>query len=337
MQQDPQLRAPSGRAYKRTSNTTLRILIVTNMYPTIERPEFGIFVREQVEALRDLPGLTVDVWPFAGGGLHYLRAAAQLKAHLRQHSYDVIHAHYGLSGWTTKLAKRRTPMLVTFHGTDVHHPLVGQLSKVLGKVVELAAVVSPSLSHTLKRVPDRNVPVFVLPTGVDMARFQPLPKRDSRDRLGISSDRKYLLFPADPSRVVKRYDRAQALVDRLEGVELLVMQGVPADDVPLWINAADAVLVTSEYEGFGLAICEALACNVPVLSTPVGIAPLVLSSLDGTHCAPFEVDDWTTALQCCLKNDDFRVLGRQRAQFFDRRRMAERVLCAYREIAATAA
>ena len=65
--------------------------------------------------------------------------------------------------------------------------------------------------------------------------------------------------------------------------------------MPLWINAANAVLVTSDYEGFGLAAIEALACDVPVLSTPVGIAPYALRGIDGGLCAPFDAESWAAA------------------------------------------
>ena len=48
--------------------------------------------------------------------------------------------------------------------------------------------------------------------------------------------------------------------------------------MPDWINAANAVLVTSENEGFGLVAVEALACDVAVLSTPVGVAPALCAA-----------------------------------------------------------
>jgi hypothetical protein len=66
--------------------------------------------------------------------------------------------------------------------------------------------------------------------------------------------------------------------------------------MPLWVNAANAVLVTSEYEGFGLACVEALACDVPVLSTPVGIAPFALAGIAGALCAPFDAQTWSEAV-----------------------------------------
>ena len=62
--------------------------------------------------------------------------------------------------------------------------------------------------------------------------------------------------------------------------------------MPLWLNAANAVLVTSDYEGFGMAAVEALACEVPVLSTAVGIAPYALGGIEGCLCAPFEPEPW---------------------------------------------
>ena len=65
---------------------------------------------------------------------------------------------------------------------------------------------------------------------------------------------------------------------------------VSPEQVPLWINAANAVLVPSEREGFGLAVLEALACNVPVLATPVGVHPQALDGVSGTLCAPFDAD-----------------------------------------------
>ena len=53
-----------------------------------------------------------------------------------------------------------------------------------------------------------------------------------------------------------------------------------------WMNAADAVVVTSDYEGFGMAAIEALACDVPVLSTPVGVAPYLLAGIGAASAPP---------------------------------------------------
>ena len=79
----------------------------------------------------------------------------------------------------------------------------------------------------------------------------------------------------------------------------------------LWINAANAVLVTSDYEGLGMICIEALACEVPILSTPVGIAPFLLDGLEGTLCAPFELAAWSAAALPHLDSPDPRIDGRR--------------------------
>jgi glycosyltransferase involved in cell wall biosynthesis len=161
-----------------------------------------------------------------------------------------------------------------------------------------------------------------------------MPRRAAREHLGLDPDRRYLLFPADPARPEKRYDRARGLADKL-GVELLHYERRTPDEVPFLINAANAVLVTSEREGFGLAALEALACEVPVLSTRVGVARLALDGIEGTLCDDFDPDFWQIALEPHLGADDPRVNGRGRAALFDRNRLAERVFKAYQDVLRT--
>ncbi len=84
--------------------------------------------------------------------------------------------------------------------------------------------------------------------------------------------------------------------------------------MPAWINAANAVLVTSDYEGFGMAAVEALACEVPVLSTPVGIAPYALAGIGGCLCAPFDAAAWGAAARPHLDSPDPRVRGREQGR-----------------------
>jgi glycosyltransferase involved in cell wall biosynthesis len=104
--------------------------------------------------------------------------------------------------------------------------------------------------------------------------------------------------------------------------------------VPWYVNAADAVVVPSDYEGFGLAALEGLACDVPVLSTDVGIAPLALDGVAGCWCGPWDEAAWEAVVAPHLDADDARVHGRARAELFSAERMAERVLVAWEAISA---
>src|SRR5262245_28992880 len=130
----------------------MRVLIVTNMYPSRERPEFGVFVRDQLEALCRIDGVEAELYSFEGGGMRaYRRAIPKLRKHLKKHDYDVVHAHYGLTGWVARRAKAK-PLVVTYHGTDLRHEKVRKWSLRLAKRVDQAAVVSEALGADLSGV-----------------------------------------------------------------------------------------------------------------------------------------------------------------------------------------
>jgi teichuronic acid biosynthesis glycosyltransferase TuaC len=306
----------------------MRALIVTNMYPSRERPALGSFVRDQVRALERIPGLELEVFSFEPGSLAaYVTAGSELRRRFRGSRFDVVHAHFGLTAWPA-LAVRAAAHAVTLHGTDLNHPRSRPITLAALRTQQLVATVSAELATRVPRLAMRGRPA-VLPCGVDTKRFQPLPRAEARTALGLDPTRPYLLFAADPRRPEKRFDLAEQLAG---DVRLLTLGDVDPERVPLWVNAANAVLVPSDREGFGLAVLEALSCDVPVLATPRGVAPRVLADLPGTLCAPFELDVWSRALAPHLGADDPRVDGRERAEPYSADVMAARVLDAWRHV-----
>jgi glycosyltransferase involved in cell wall biosynthesis len=311
----------------------MRVLVVTNLVPDEATPQRGRWVRDQVAEIR-ARGIEVEEFGFPRGRSHYLPAVRRLRARLRAERFDLVHAHYGLAGWVARLAGAR-PLLVTFHGTDVRHPLVGPLSHRLAWRADLIAGVSRALFFDedgrpgLPAVPGSTV----LPCGPELGRFAPAPRAAARAALGLDPAGRYLLFPADPARPEKRHDRAAALA-AATGAELLSGGSIEPEAMATWMNAANAVLVTSDYEGFGMAAIEALACDVPVLSTPVGVAPYLLAGIDGCLCAPFDLDAWAAAARHHLEASDPRVAGAARAATLAAGPMAERVIEVYRHMTA---
>jgi len=81
-----------------------------------------------------------------------------------------------------------------------------------------------------------------------------------------------------------------------------------------------------------MAAIEALACDVPVLSTPVGVAPYLLAGIDGCLCAPFDADRWVAAARPHLAASDPRVAGATRAATLAAGPMADRVIEVYRHM-----
>jgi glycosyltransferase involved in cell wall biosynthesis len=296
------------------------------MHPDHAHPERGSFVRDQVAALRRLDGLEVELYEFPPGPAALGRAAIALRRRLSRRRFDVVHAHFGLTAWPA-LAVRAHVRALTLHGTDLRHPRTRLLTRAALPSVDLLATVSAELRAELP--PQLAARAQVLPCGVELDRFRPLDRAQARRDLGLDPQARHLLFPADPARPEKRYDRAEALAREVDA-ELLTLGGVEPARVPLLVNAADALLVPSEREGFGLAVLEALACDVPVLATPVGIHPEALAELPGTLCAPFQLAAWRAALEAHLHAPDPRIAGRERAERWSSLRMAERVAEAWR-------
>ena len=309
----------------------MRALVVTNMYPSPERPALGSFVRDQVEALRRREDVEIELFAFDPGLRAYPRAARELRRRYRGQRFDVVHAHFGLTAWPA-LAARRGPVVVTLHGNDLFHARSRRISLAALPFTALPAAVSREFSRL---VPGAGTTrrVAVLPVGIDLERFRPIPRREAREALGLDPDEPCLLFPHDPARPLKRADRARE-VAAAAGATLHTLGRTDPQDVPLWINAANAVLVPSQAEGFGLAVIEAIACGVPALGTPVGIHPVALEGIRGALCAPYDRERWRAAAAAHLRDPDPRVDGRARAELFSAERMAGRVVAAWRELVA---
>jgi glycosyltransferase involved in cell wall biosynthesis len=307
----------------------VRALVVTNLWPSADAPHRGVFVADQVAALRRHAEVEVDVLAFPPGPQALVRATLTARRRTGGTPYDVVHAHFGLAAWPA-LAARRGPVVVTLHGNDLFVRRSALATRVALPYTALAATVSRAFAANLPGAGTRRR-VAVLPVGIALDRLRPIPRAEARARLGLDPTGPYLLFPHDPERPLKRFERARELAG---DVPLLTMGGVPPDEVPYWINAANAVLVPSQDEGFGLSVIEALACNVPALATPVGIHPVALGGIDGALCAAWEPSMWRAALKPHLENADPRVDGRARASIFSADRMAERVIDAWRAVVA---
>ncbi len=275
----------------------MRVLMITTEFPTPEHPGHGIFVARQADALR-AAGITVDVLHFISRAnpRNHFRAWRRMRRLLAAERYDLIHAQFGHAALISRM-QRRLPVVVTYRGDGLQgvigangrHTLKGRvlvgLCQLLGLAASQVIVVSERLGRILLRKD-----YTVIPSGLDLERFRPLPKDEVRRKIGWDLDRPTVLFSAQhiewPN---KRYGLAQSAVDlaarEVEGAQLSVASGVDPQDMPLYINAADVLLLTSIQEGSPNVVKEALACNVPVVAVDVGDVRERLDGVDrGAVC-----------------------------------------------------
>jgi teichuronic acid biosynthesis glycosyltransferase TuaC len=323
------------------------VLVVTNMWPRPGHDAFGIFVRRQVESLI-AAGVRCDVMVIHGyrSPLAYGVAAARLGrlAVSGSNHYRLVHAHGGETAIPARFY-RRSPLLVSYCGSDLLGvvgadqtvPLSWRLRRAF--VRESARLTQATITKTeeLERCLPKAARVrnAVIPNGVDRNLFRPIPKTEALAQLGWDAEVRVALFAADPNLRGKRVELAEAACEaarrRGYSVRLHVAAGTPPDRMPLLMNAADCLLLTSIAEGSPNVVKEALACDLPVVSTPVGDVRTLLGGVAPSLVTDADPEALATALIDCTR-DSGRSNGRERSRWLGDREIAERILEIYRRL-----
>jgi teichuronic acid biosynthesis glycosyltransferase TuaC len=320
------------------------------MYPTETHPGSGTFIADQVESLRkvgeEVELLFVDR-PHAGRHVYReLRETARNVA--EKGKPDLVHVMYGgvMADVVTRAIRNR-PVLISFCGDDLlgsrDSGVLKSLSARYGVLASCRAAARAAgivvKSHVLFDALPRRINtsrIWILPNGVDFSRFHPKDRGECQSALGWDSTRSHVLFPAPPLRREKRFALAQAGVELLNqagaDVELHVLQDVPHDDVPAWLNAASAVLLTSSHEGSPNAVKEALACNVPVVSVDVGDVRERIALIEGCFIAEPTPEDIAAKLGRVLERRE-RIDARDSMKELSLERVAEKLKGIYRTLA----
>jgi glycosyltransferase involved in cell wall biosynthesis len=341
----------------------MRVLAVTNMYPTAASPWVGTFVEQQIEGLRRI-GLEVRVlclerpngdadartMQFLSGGVRaYSGAGGRIRHLAAELRPDIVHVMYG--GVMAEVATRAvsdTPIVVSFCGAD----LLGEPARRLGKRLSIrygifashaaarrADAIVVKSSNLRDALPARIDPrrVWTIPNGIDLDLFKPMDPGGCREQLGWREGSFHVLFPSFPENLCKGFDLAREAVGRLSAsgmrVELHTLRDRPHFEIPLWLNACDCLILTSRVEGSPNIVKEALACNRSVVSVDVGDVRERLEGIAGCVVALATADDLAAKLRILLgRAGGARVAGRERVEDLSLERIAERLLGVYRDV-----
>lgn len=214
-------------------------------------------------------GISVTYFPLTGKGLvSYIKNSILLRKHLAINHYDLIHAHYSLTALVATLSGA-SPLIVSLMGSD------SKASQGIKMIVRLfykhrwrkTIVKSDSMRKDLG-IKD----ALIIPNGVDMESFIPMDKGVCQKNIGWSENTIHLLFAGNPERTEKNFSLTKNAVSRISGykLELHWLDYIPYEQVPVWLNASDVVILSSLWEGSPNIIKESMACNRPVVTTYVG-------------------------------------------------------------------
>lgn len=309
----------------------MKVLHITPMYPTESNPGFGAFVKSQVDSLRPLVDIDLLILPGSGGISPYIKSIPLLKKKLRT-EFDVIHVHFGHVATMVKmLYSGKAPVVTSYCGSD----LLGKVSdsgfaalkgKNLAKMNKQSSkddfcsiVKTEELGEQLKGIAEN---IRIIPNGVDAEVFKEMDSKACKEELGLDTKKKTILFPADPENKIKNFALLKSALSKIESdnIQLISFDSnnrISHNKVPVYINAADLVILTSRHEGSSNVIKESMACNKAAFSTDVGDSKWLLGGVKGSKIVAYDPDSLKDSIEQFFKND-FGQDSNGRAVFFEK-------------------
>lgn len=273
----------------------------------------------------------VEVVAFDKRGPVDVRAAWRLARLLRSRRVDVVHTHlWGGSFWgrLAALAARVPAIVTTEHNVDTWKRAYHlALDRALAPATTCLVAVSPAVREFYEARGVGRGRWRVVYNGVDTSAVPPRGRRPAFRELGIGADERVValvgrLVPAKaPEVFLQAMAIAAARVPALRGLVVgdgplrgdleaearglglerrVVFAGVRRD-VPALLAGLDALVFTSLREGLSMAMLEAMAAGVPVIATPVGGTPeLITHGVTGLLVPPGQPESLADALVALL-------------------------------------
>jgi glycosyltransferase involved in cell wall biosynthesis len=160
-----------------------------------------------------------------------------------------------------------------------------------------------------------------------------MPQAEARRALNLPQGKKLILFVGDPARTEKRFWLAEKTVSLLPNefnAQIIVAHGVPPREMPLYMNACDALLVTSSTEGSPNAVKEALACDLPIVSTDVGDIRKRTEKIEGCEVCNSDTSETLASALARVLYLPHRVNSRKAAESFDEKILLQKTIQMYR-------
>jgi glycosyltransferase involved in cell wall biosynthesis len=307
----------------------MKILIVCSykeQFPAHMTP----FVEEQGNMLKE-QGLEVDYFTIRGNGVWgYLKNYPALKKKIKATRYDIVHAHFGLSG-ALAVMQRTVPVVITFHNGET-------LSVKSNIISSLASLFSAYNIYVAQHIYDfcyfkNKNKSMILPCGIDIEKTQLIPQAEAKVKMNLPSDKINILFGGNFLNLrknVKLANEALALLQRND-INLIELKGFSREEVNTLLCACDLMLLPTKSEGSPQIVKEAMACNCPIVVTDVADIAQILNKVEGTYLTSFAPEDVAEKIRQAIAFGK-RTNGRENIQRFDNKKIVKEILALYNKI-----
>ena len=297
----------------------MKVLLVTNMYPSERKPYYGIFVKEQMDTMtRFFPDIEYDIYCIEGSGgasagkwksiTNYLRSIWEVDNKLRSGQYDFVHVHYGFSGlYLLNPFHKKTPVLITLHGGDIQLEQKKQFQVFATRRILKHASFAITLNERMNDIVQCYIDTTkIIPCSIDTSLFKPLPFKKNQ------SNKPLIVFPSNKDRFEKNYPLFKETIVSLKSLygidcETCELKNMSRNEVKEIYQKADLLLMTSISEGSPQVVKEAMACDLPVVSTPVGDVSVLLKNVKNSAVAKSFNPDELASL--CLHSLNGQIEG----------------------------
>jgi len=297
-----------------------------------KKTEIVPIIKAQGDSLKK-NGVEIIYFTIKGKGIKgYLKNIAELKKYLSTEKVDIIHAHYSLSAIVASLANLSygIPQVTSLMGSDVNS---SALARLLIKIFHLffwdiTIVKSEFMKNKINL---KNVEI--IPNGVNLQSFYPQDKREAKEKIGFDLHKKYIVWISNPARYSKHWELAdQAFQEaNLDNVVLQIVNNISHKDIPNYLNAADLLLLSSRWEGSPNVVKEAMACNLPIVSTDVGDVKQIIQDTENCYIVPQDHKKMAVAIKKSLEKDK-KTSGREKIKFLDDNLVAKKIIALYKNL-----
>lgn len=249
--------------------------------------------------------------------------------------YDVIHATSGRIAPFALLQPKR-PVVLTYWGTDLLEKRWGGYNRPLLRFYSKHADATIVRNEEMKNI--LNQGAYVIPNGIDMEKFSPMSQNNALKKVDWNPEQKHVLFPYNPHRSVKQYPLAKEVIEEVNKqidnkVNLHVVSGEPHSKIPVYMNAADTLLLTSKHEGSPNTVKEAMACNCPIISTNVGDVKERLKEVSQSYICEDKSELVEKLIKVLSTNE--RSNGRRQIQDLNLENIANQYINVYKTVCKT--